>query len=83
MKTTREQLRIKTGKILKLYYRGIRPNEVIVDNSSPTIAKELGYTTGSVDQILMNHSKEKLQEIYNREVIFEEVKPSNNFKLPC
>lgn len=54
-------------QILKLFYRTeLRKDEVIIDNTSVTIAKELNIKISTVNNYLQTHLDEKFENINDR-----------------
>ena len=50
-------------EVIRLFNRPLREGEVIVDNTSPTIAKETGLPVAVVDKILSVYLEYKFQLI--------------------
>ena len=79
-------------KVLKAFYRTeLREGEEIIDNQSPTIAKELNVNVYTVDHIIATEMKRKIKAINDRvnmvkeidikeiEVEYTEIKPTKPF----
>ena len=52
--------------VIKLFTRGLRKGERVVDNTSPTIAKETGIKECTVKSILDNYLEEKIYNLNKR-----------------
>ena len=53
-------------KVIKLFTRGLRKGESIVDNTNPTISKETGIKESTVNSILDKYLEEKIYNLNKR-----------------
>ena len=53
-------------QVIKLFTRGLRKGEKVVDNTNPTIARETGIKEGTVNSILDNYLEEKIYNLNKR-----------------
>ena len=53
-------------QVIKLFTRGLREGEEIVDNKNSTISKETGIKEGTVSSIIDNYISYKIIELNNR-----------------